>query len=133
MGGNGRCTVCVRYVRARAVALAMVSGGWWGGGGFFQVSSKTSSFSPAVCRRAPCPLSIAWQKGSSVRLPNDNGEGEEVFKEVHVINDCSCIILAFFLSCRAPRTPPPPRPVRKIMAVNFFSLVEVATVEGRPD
>lgn len=74
---------------------------------FFQVSSKTSSFAPAVCRRAPCPLSISWQKGSSVWLRNDNREGEVVFKEVHVINDCSRIILAFFLRCRAP---PPPHP-----------------------
>lgn len=35
MGGNCRCTVCVRYVRARAVVMVMVSG-WvvgWGGGG----------------------------------------------------------------------------------------------------
>lgn len=91
----------------RAVVVVMVSGAGVGRGwGFFQVSSKTSSFSPAVRRRAPCPLSISWQKGSSVWLPADNREGEEVFKEVHVINDCSCIILAFFLRCRAP--PPPP-------------------------
>lgn len=34
-------------------------------------------------------------------LPSNNGEGA-VFKEVHVINDCSCIILAFFLRCHAP-------------------------------
>lgn len=40
-----------------------------------------------------------------------------MFKEVHVINDCSRIILAFFLRCRAP---PPHSPVQKIMAVNFF-------------
>lgn len=93
---------CVYGTCARRAVAVMVLGE----GGGIQVSSKTSSFSPAVCRRAPCPLSIPWQKGSSVWLPNDNTEGEEVFKEVHVINDCSCIILAFFLRCRAPPSCP---------------------------
>lgn len=96
-------------MRARVHETSGDSGGGDGvrrvgvvGGVFFQVSPKTSSFSPAVCGCAPCPLSISWQKGSCVRLPDNNREGEEVFKGVHVINDWSCIILAFFLQCLPP-------------------------------
>lgn len=60
-------------------------------------------------------LCISWQKGSCVWLSGDNREErEEVLKEEHVINDFSCIILAFFLRCR------PLCPALKIMAVNFF-------------
>lgn len=54
------------------------------------------------------------KRGSCVWLPNNNREGEEVFKEVQMINEFSCIILTFFLrSC-------PLCPVQKIMEVNFF-------------
>lgn len=60
-----------------------------------------------------------------MRLPDNNRKeegGEDVLKEEQVINDFSCIILAFFLRCH------PLCPVRKIMAVNF--LKEVVCVRG---
>lgn len=52
-------------------------------------ASKTSSCSSARLSLGSLPLS--WQKGSCVWLPGDNREeeeGEEVFKEGPVINDC---------------------------------------------
>lgn len=76
------------------LCVTMGEGVEWGGGGP-SVSSKTSSLLPLT----PLPL-VSWQKGSCVWLPSDNRErSEEVFKRrSQVINDFSCIILAFFLS-----------------------------------
>lgn len=108
MGWMGRGEVDV-YVYTFVCVFIRGADDGWGKGGFPSVSQDVF-FPPlpgCVLLHPPTPLPlVSWQKGSCVWLPNDNrerGEGEEVFKRrTQVINDFSCIILAFFLT--------PPRP-----------------------